>query len=124
MQFAVNKQISIHKYINVDFMDLYSNLYSYILLYGGFFGGEFFVFYFGDYFVLLLLLSLLVLLSLLPLLLLLSLLPLLLLLLPCFFASVLHWSFLFFLHLFRSSCCLVASCEFWPLSLLALLFSV
>ena len=63
------------------------------------------------------------LLSLLPLLLLLSLLPLLLhllfalllllLLLPCFLASVLHWSFKFLsLHLFRSSCCLVASCEF------------
>ena len=58
------------------------------------------------------LLPLLLFLSLLPLLLLLSLLPLLLLLLRCFPASVLHWSFFLFLHLFRSSCCLVASCEF------------
>ena len=61
----------------------------------------------GNYFFLLLLLPLLLLLLPLPL-------PLLLLLLlPCFLASVLHWSFFLFLHLFRSSCCLVASCEFF-----------
>ena len=34
------------------------------------------------------------------------------LVLPCFLACVLHWSFFLFLHLFRSSSCLVASCEF------------
>ena len=65
----------------------------------------FIFFYLGSYFFLLLLLPLLLLPLPLPL--------LLLLLLPCFLASVLHWSFFLFLHLFPSNCCLVASCEFF-----------